>query len=339
MFDCKPVNVGLIGAGRIGSSHGEIVTHHLIDARLVAVCDPTLDAAQKLASRLGVFDVYANSAALLARADINAVIVATPPQFHADLTVAALEAGKHVFCEKPMALTLEDADRVHAAAQKAGKILQIGFNRRWDSSFAQAKDAIVANKVGTPQLLRSLTRDPAPFKRGPERVVPWTIFYETLIHDFDTLLWLNEGAKPIEVHSFAGALVFPEFKNIGFLDTAVVTIHFDNGAIAVAEANFSATYGYDIRGEVFGSLGMVTMGDVRRSSMTLFDEKGVSYDTYRLDTDLFIQGYISQLARFIHSARTGEEVLVPRAQDARNALEIALAAIQSVAQKKTVSLV
>jgi len=322
MFDCKPVNVGLIGAGRIGSSHGEIVTHHLIDARLVAVCDPTLDAAQKLASRLGVFDVYANSAALLARADINAVIVATP-----------------VFCEKPMALTLEDADRVHAAAQKAGKILQIGFNRRWDSSFAQAKDAIVANKVGTPQLLRSLTRDPAPFKRGPERVVPWTIFYETLIHDFDTLLWLNEGAKPIEVHSFAGALVFPEFKNIGFLDTAVVTIHFDNGAIAVAEANFSATYGYDIRGEVFGSLGMVTMGDVRRSSMTLFDEKGVSYDTYRLDTDLFIQGYISQLARFIHSARTGEEVLVPRAQDARNALEIALAAIQSVAQKKTVSLV
>ena len=164
----------------------------------------------------------------------------------------------------------------------------------------------------------------------------WTIFFETLIHDFDTLLWLNAGAKPVEVYAVADALVRPDAGKDGFLDTAVVTIRFDNGSIAVAEANFCAMYGYDIRGEVFGSAGMVTMGDVRRSSMTLFDKDGVSNDTWRRDTDHFVHGYTAQLAAFVQSIRAGTPVAGPTGQDARGALALALAAIESVKAKDPV---
>ncbi|SCB39104.1 Gfo/Idh/MocA family oxidoreductase [Rhizobium hainanense] len=332
----KPVNVGLIGAGRIGSFHGETVVRRLVDAELVAVADPAPGAAAKLADKLSVDASYTDVADLLAHPGLDAVIIATPARFHANILVQAVEAGKAIFCEKPMALTLEDADRAIAAARVAGVPLQVGFNRRWDQAFAEGRAAIDAGKIGAPQLIRSLTRDPGPFGADPDKIPLWTIFYETLIHDFDTLLWLNPGAKPIEVFAMADALVRPDAKGKGFLDTAVVNIRFDNGSVAVAEANFCAMYGYDIRGEVFGSGGMVTMGDVRRSSMTLFDKDGVSNDTWRRDTDHFVQGYTAQLASFVSSVRTGELKDAPTGSDARNALALALACIESVSKKQPV---
>ncbi|CUX68308.1 MULTISPECIES: Gfo/Idh/MocA family oxidoreductase [Agrobacterium] len=334
----KPVNVGLIGAGRIGSFHGETVARRLVDAELVAIADPAPGAAAILAEKLDVDAAYTGIAELLAHPGLDAVIIATPARFHTNVLVQAAEAGKAIFCEKPMALTLEDADRAIAAARSAGIPLQVGFNRRWDQAFLEGRAAIDAGKVGAPQLIRSLTRDPGPFGGDPGRIPLWTIFYETLIHDFDTLLWLNPGAKPVEVFAMADALVRPDAKANGFLDTAVVNIRFDNGSIAVAEANFSALYGYDIRGEVFGSAGMVTMGDVRRSSMTLFGEHGVSNETWRRDTDHFVHGYTAQLASFITAVRQGAMNGAPDGLDARNALAIALAAIESVSRKQPVAL-
>ncbi|OHV87641.1 Gfo/Idh/MocA family oxidoreductase [Mesorhizobium sp. ORS 3428] len=333
----KPVNVGLIGAGRIGSFHGETIARRLVDADLVAIADPAPNAAANLADKLGIESAYTEAADLLAHPGLEAVIIATPARFHTDVLVQAAEAGKAIFCEKPMALTLEDADRAIAAARAAGVPLQVGFNRRWDQAFAEGRAAIDAGKVGRPQLVRSLTRDPGPFGADPARIPLWTIFYETLIHDFDTLLWLNPGARPVEAYAVADALVRPDFREKGFLDTAVVTIRFDNGSVAVAEANFSALYGYDIRGEVFGSSGMVTMGDVRRSSMTLFDKDGVSNDTWRRDTDHFIHGYTAQLASFVRAVRSGK-VEGPTGEDARDALTIALACIESVSRKQAVPL-
>ena len=129
----------------------------------------------------------------------------------------------------------------------------------------------------------------------------------------------------------------PDFRSEGFHDTAVVTIRFDNGSIAVAEANFSALYGYDIRGEVFGSGGMIAMGDVRRSSLTLFDKNGVSNDTWRRDTDHFVHAYTAQLASFVAAVRSGK-VTGPTGEDARNALAIALACIRSVIEGRKVEL-
>ncbi|GGO84548.1 myo-inositol 2-dehydrogenase [Marinobacterium nitratireducens] len=331
----KIINIGLIGAGRIGSFHAESVARRLVDANLAAIADPAPGAAERLAATLDCPVATTDPKELLANPDIDAVIIASPARFHAGLVEAAAEAGKGVFCEKPMALTLEEADRAIAAAKQAGVALQVGFNRRWDQAFAEGHAAITDGKVGTPQLLRSLTRDPGPYQGDPARTPQWTIFYETLIHDFDTLLWLNAGAKPVEVYAVADALIRPDFRDAGHLDTAVVTIRFDNGAIAVADANFSALYGYDVRGEVFGSAGMVTMGDVRRSSMTLFGAGGVSNDTWRLDAHHFVGAYTAQLAAFVESVRTGE-VMGPTGSDARAALEIALACIQSIKDKAPV---
>ncbi|MFC3321273.1 Gfo/Idh/MocA family oxidoreductase [Mesorhizobium cantuariense] len=333
----RPVNVALIGAGRIGSFHAESVVRRLVDANLVAIADPAKGAAEALAAKLEVPTAVTDVSAVLSDPAVEAVIIASPARFHASLAVQAAEAGKAVFCEKPMALTLEEADRVIAAASSAGVPLQVGFNRRWDQAFAEGRAAIDAGKVGTPQLIRSLTRDPGPYGGSPEKTPRWTIFYETLIHDFDTLVWLNPEARPVEVTALADALVRPDFKDRGFHDTAVVTIRFDNGSIAVAEANFSAMYGYDIRGEVFGSGGMITMGDVRRSSMTLFDKNGVSSDTWRRDTDHFVHGYTAQLAAFVGAVRSGV-VKGPTGQDARVALAIALACIKSVEERRTVSM-
>lgn len=333
----KPVGVALIGAGRIGTSHTTIIARRLVDAELVAVADPAPGAAERLAKELDCRVATTDVAAVLDNREVEAVVIATPARFHANLVEQAANAGKAVFCEKPMALTLADADRAIAAARANGVPLQVGFNRRWDQAFAEGRAAIDTGKIGTPQLLRSLTRDPGPFGADPARIPQWTIFYETLIHDFDTLLWLNSGAKPVEVYAAADALIRPDFKEHGHLDTAVVTIRFDNGAIAVAEANFSALYGYDVFGEVFGSAGMVTMGDVRRSSMTLFDKAGISNDTWRLDTDLFIDAYTAQLAAFVAAVR-GATPSGATGVDARTALAVALACVESVKANAPVKL-
>ena len=185
---------------------------------------------------------------MLADPAVEAVLIAAPARFHADLAEAAAGAGKAVFCEKPMALTVADADRAIAAAQAAGVPLQVGFNRRFDTGFRAAHDLVAAGRLGTPQLLRSLTRDPGI--PDPGRVPPSTIFLETLIHDFATLRYLNPGAEAVEVYAVADALAYPDYKDQGLQDTAVVLVRFDNGAMATAEASFNAVYGYDIRGEV-----------------------------------------------------------------------------------------
>ena len=331
----QPLAVGLVGAGRMGSFHAESLARRLPGVRLAAVADPAPGAAKGLADRLGCPTSYTDIGELLADRDVDAVVISTPARTHAGLVEAAARAGKAVYCEKPMAVTIAEADRAIDAAREAGVVLQVGFNRRYDAGFRAAHDKVVSGAIGTPQLLRSLTRDPK--LADPAPIPQWTIFLETLIHDFDTLRYLNPGAEPVEVFAMADALVRPDFKDRGLLDTAVVTIRFDNGSIAVAEASFSALYGYDIRGEVFGSGGMIAMGDVRRSSLTLFDKNGVSNDTWRRDTDHFVHAYTAQLASFVAAVRSGK-VTGPTGEDARNALAIALACIRSVIEGRKVEL-
>jgi myo-inositol 2-dehydrogenase/D-chiro-inositol 1-dehydrogenase len=322
----EPVRIGLIGTGRIGSSHAEALTRRVPGAHLVAVADAVSEPALALAQRLGVV-AEADPEALLAREDVEAVVIAASTPAHVDLIVGAAGAGKAIFCEKPMALSLADADRAIAAADDAGVQLQVGFNRRFSSDFAAAHDAVVEGRIGTPQLMRSLTRDPG--LAHPEAVPPWTVFLLTLIHDFDTLLWLNPGAEPVEVYAVADALVAPDFKEAGLLDTAVVVIRFDNGALATAEASFSAAYGYDVRGEVFGSAGMVTAGQTRTNSMTLHTTAGQSVQTVRGDVELFRDAYTAEFVEFTDAVREQREPAVTGV-DARRALAVALACVESI---------
>ena len=257
--------MALIGSGRMGAYHGATLAQRLPGARLAAVADPAPGAAEKLAAALGAGAAYTDPAQAFADPAVDAVVIAAPARFHAELIVAAAEAGKAVFCEKPAALTLADLDRAIDAVRAAGVPLQVGFNRRFAPDWAAARALLDDGTLGTPRLLRSVTRDPGGF--DPSRVAPGTIFNETLIHDFDALRFLNPGAEAVEVYAIADALVEPDWRDRGLLDTAVVTVKFDNGAVGVAEACFEAEYGYDVRGEVFGSGGMATMGDGRRTGM------------------------------------------------------------------------
>lgn len=339
-----PVRLGLIGSGWIGAFHAETIAHRIPGAVLAAVADPRPGAAEQVAAPLGNVRTYTDSAELIEDTNVDGVVISSHAFTHTDLVVAAATAGKAVFVEKPMALTLADADRAIFASQAANVPLRTGFNRRFSHDFAAAREIIAEGGIGTPQLLRSLTRDPG--LANPGSVKPWTIFLETLIHDFDTLNWFNAGAHPVEVYAMADALVAPEFKDSGLLDTAVVTIRYNNGAIATAEANFSAVYGYDVRGEVFGSAGMVSAGDVSPTSTRHYTSKGEAKSTSRLNVDLFHQAYTDELVSFAAAVRGSETGPQPRGpkvtpavgEDARAALAIALACIASVEQNRPVPL-
>ncbi len=327
MTTTDPVRMALVGSGRMGSFHGETIGRRLPGARLVAVADPTPGVAARMAETLGADRAYTDPADAFADPDIEAVAIAAPARFHADLVVAAATAGKHVFCEKPMALSLADADRAIDAARTAGVVLQVGFNRRFAADWAAARALLDDGTLGTPRLLRSVTRDPGGF--DPARVPPDTIFLETLIHDFDTLRFLNPGADPVEVYAVADALVEPTWRDRGLLDTATVLVRFANGATGTAEACFEAAYGYDVRGEVFGSGGMASLGGLRRTGLTFAGAAGLAADTVRSDQELLRDAYIAELARFVDAVRSGTSAAVT-GEDARGALAIALAAAMSV---------
>jgi myo-inositol 2-dehydrogenase/D-chiro-inositol 1-dehydrogenase len=323
------LGIALIGSGRMGSFHGATVSRRLTDARLVAVADPAPGAADTLATALHADRAYTDVAQVWADPAVDAVVIAAPARFHAGLVVAAAQAGKSVFCEKPMALGLADADRAVDAVRAAGVVLQVGFNRRFAPDWRAARALLDTGQLGTPRLLRSLTRDPGGF--DPARVAPGTIFLETLIHDFDTLRFLNPGAEAVEVYAVADALVEPDWRDRGLLDTALVTVRFDNGAVGTAEACFEAAYGYDVRGEVFGPGGMATMGDGRRTTMAFSGAPGRVIETVRSDQELFGDAYTAELAAFADAVRAGGPAPVG-GEDARAALAIALAAAESVAR-------
>jgi len=314
----------------MGSFHAETVARRLPSAVLVAVADADNARSESIAEHLGAARHYADAGLLLRDAEVEAVVIAAPARAHADLVIEALAAGKAVFCEKPMFVSREDADRVVAAAGDSGAVVQVGFNRRFDADFAAAQRAVSEGQVGTVHLLRSLTRDPGLV--APERVLPWTIFFETLIHDFDMLAFLNPGAQPIEVFAVADALVVPEMKARGLLDTAMVTIRYDNGAMATAEASFSATYGYDVRAEVFGSGGMVRAGDPRIGNVVSYTAGGASQATVRGDTELFHDAYVAELAAFVEAVRAKSAAPVGPS-DARAAMAVALACVESIRRK------
>lgn len=333
----EPLRVAVIGTGWIGAFHARTVAEYLPDALLHVVADPAPGRAAELAARLGCPNYTEDIADVFADERVDAVVIGAPSAAHAGLIAQAAAAGKHIFCEKPTAHSLADLDAALEAVERAAVVLQVGFNRRFSADFVRAAEQVRAGAVGTPQLLRSLTRDPQVAGGLPNAsgIRPHVIFTETLIHDFDTLNWLNPGAEVTEVHVMADALVAPEQREAGLLDTAVATLRYSNGAIAVAEANFSASYGYDVRGEVFGSAGMVQAGHPVQLSSVSYDAQGGHVPTERLNVELFADAYRAQLAAFVRKLRGLREgtadagLSVPSGRDARAALRVALAALES----------
>ena len=251
----KQLNVGIVGAGRIGKVHAETLAFRLPQVRTLAIADVNREAAQAVASRCGIPTVCASAAEIFANREIEAVLICTSTNTHADFIVEAAATGKHIFCEKPIAHSLTQIDRALKAVEQAGVKLQIGFNRRFDPNFARARHAVASGEIGTPRLMHIVSRDPAPPPISYIKV-SGGMFLDMTIHDFDMARFLMADEVE-EVYVAGGVMVDPEIGKAGDLDTAVIVLRFRNGVIGTIDNCRQAAYGYDQRVEILGSKGSV----------------------------------------------------------------------------------
>ena len=334
--EAAPVAVGLIGAGRIGRVHAEHLSGRLPGARLAAVADVSAAAAGEVAARFGVSQVFDDHLALLAEPGIDAVVVCSSTDSHAGVIEAAAAAGKHVFCEKPIALSLPAIDRALAAVERAGVRLQVGFNRRFDANYRRVREAVARGEIGRPWLLRITSRDPAPPPLA-YLAASGGLFLDMTIHDFDMARFLL-GAEVEEVHAVAGVLVDSAIEEVGDVDTAVVVLRFAGGAIGTIENSRRAVYGYDQRVEVLGSDGAIETGNNFAHSAVVSTRDGVRRDPpLHFFLERYADSYLAELAAFVAAVRDGTPVPVT-GHDGRVPVVMALAAARSHAEGRPVRL-
>ncbi len=259
MTETRKVQIGIIGAGRIARLHTANLAHHIPEAKIVAVADVVVEMAQKLGADFQIPGIYADPRKILQDKTIDAVLICSSSDTHAQLMEEAAAAKKHIFCEKPIALDLAKIDHALAAVRQAGVKLQVGFNRRFDPSFKRVREIVAGGDIGTPHILRITSRDPEPPPMAYV-LVSGGIFLDMTIHDFDTARFLV-GSEVEEIYAAGGVLVDPAIGAAGDMDTAVITLRFANGALGVIDNSRRASYGYDQRVEVLGSKGMVQAGN------------------------------------------------------------------------------
>jgi myo-inositol 2-dehydrogenase/D-chiro-inositol 1-dehydrogenase len=268
----KRINVGVIGTGRIGRLHAQNLMYRIPEANLVAVSDIFLDVAEKVAAELGVPAVYQDYRRILEDRSIEAVLICSSTDTHAQIIEEAADAGKQLFCEKPLALDLDRIDRALEAVDRAGVKLQIGFNRRFDPNFKRVQEIVAAGEIGDPHVLRITSRDPQPPPIAYVKV-SGGIFLDMTIHDFDMARFLI-GSEVEEIYAAGGVMVDPEIGEAGDIDTTIITLSFANGVLGAIDNSRQAVYGYDQRVEVFGSRGMVAVTNNKPDSAVVSDATG-----------------------------------------------------------------
>lgn len=329
------INVGLIGAGRIGRVHAETIAYRIPRARLAAVSDVNTTAAQALAQRYEVPRVCASADELLNHRDIDAVLICSSTDTHADLIARAAEAGKDIFCEKPIDHTLEKIDRALDAVARAGVKLQIGFNRRFDANFARVRQAIVSGEIGTPHLLHIISRDPAPPPISYVKV-SGGMFLDMTIHDFDMARFLI-GSEVREIYVAADVRIDPEIGAAGDVDTAVIVLRFDNGVIGTIDNCRKAPYGYDQRVEVLGSKGSIATENLYPNRTVVSTSESVTRD---LPLNFFMERYVDSFAnemRAFIDAVVNDTPVPVSGMDGRLPVVMALAARRSYEQGRPCS--
>ena len=302
----KPLKVGIIGAGRIGRLHAENLVRRVPGAEVVAIADVVEEAAQRCAQKLGIPRAYGDPTPILEDSEINAVLICSSTDTHARFIEQAARAGKHIFCEKPIALDLEEIDRALDAVKKAGVFLQVGFNRRFDPSFSAAKEAVAAGKIGRPHLLKITSRDPTP---PPIEYIKVSggIFLDMTIHDFDMARFLM-GEEVVEVYAAGAVLVDERIGEAGDIDTAVVTLRFASGALGVIDNSRRAVYGYDQRVEVFGERGMVRVENPKPHQAVVSNAEGDhGPPLLHFFVERYTDSYVRELSAFIEAIQKGEE--------------------------------
>ena len=333
----EKLKIGVIGAGRIGKIHVENIARFIPQARLEGIADINLNPEQEAwAKALGARIVSKDPQDLLNDPAINAVIICSSTDTHADLCVAAARAGKHIFCEKPVDLSVPKVKAALEAVQKAGVKLQIGFNRRFDHNFARVRQHTLDGGVGQVQLIKITSRDPAP--PPPAYVaVSGGIFLDMMIHDFD-MARFQAGSEITEVYAAGAVLVDPEIGKAGDVDTAMVTLRFANGAIGVIDNSRKAVYGYDQRVEVFGSKGAAVAENDLPNTVKLYNEAGV---TGEKPLYFFLERYkgafVDEMAAFIDAVQNNKTVPVS-GEDGLADMYAALAAGKSLKEGRPVKI-
>ena len=332
----SPLQLGLIGAGRIGQVHAATITQRVERAVLVAVADVNIGAAQACAARYRLSRATGDPYELIADPRIQAVLICSSTDTHAPLIEAAAAAGKHIFCEKPIALNLDATRRALNAVARAGVKFQIGFNRRFDPNFSRARQAIMNGEIGEPHALHIISRDPEP---PPPAYVAASggLFLDMTIHDFDMARFLI-GDEVEEVYAVGAARVDPAIGEAGDIDTAMVLLRFAGGAFGTIDNSRRAVYGYDQRVEVFGSQGMVAVSNNTPDTHVLYDSTGAHASLpLHFFMERYTESYLREMQAFVDAVLDDKPVPVT-GEDGLAAVRIALAAALSARERRPVKL-
>ncbi|MGI6713940.1 MAG: Gfo/Idh/MocA family oxidoreductase [Bacilli bacterium] len=298
----KIINVALIGCGRAGLIHGRNFARTIPNARLVAVCDAFLESAQAAAEELNVPFYETDYQKIIERPDVDAVVIATPTKYHCEIVIAAANAKKHILCEKPMAVTVEECELMEKAVKKNQVKLQLGFMRRYDQSYIAAKKLIAEGKIGDVVMVRSNTR-------GPSIPKPWMYdlaksngpLAEVNSHDIDSLRWFTNG-EFTSVYAIAGNYRCHDARKDfpDFYDNVILSATFDNGCQGVLDGAQGVLYGYDSRCEILGTKGCIYLGNTKENSVTLCLSNKERHEEYVNSwRNLFADAYYAEDCDFI----------------------------------------
>jgi myo-inositol 2-dehydrogenase/D-chiro-inositol 1-dehydrogenase len=332
----KKVNVGIIGAGRIGKLHAENLAYQVPEANIIAIADVFLEAAEKCAADFQIPSAVKDYREIMENPDIEAVMICSSTDTHARMIEEAAAAGKHIFCEKPIDFDLDRIDKALEAVDKAGVKLQVGFNRRFDPNFKRVREVVAAGKIGTPHILRITSRDPEP---PPIEYIKVSggIFLDMTIHDFDMARYLI-GDEVSEIYAAGGVMVDPEIGQAGDIDTAVITLRFENGTIGAIDNSRRAVYGYDQRVEVFGSEGMVAVSNNTPDTAVYSNAEGVhSSLPLFFFVERYTESYVTEMREFIECIQRDQTPSVIGI-DGRIPVVMGYAAIKSYEENRPVKL-
>ncbi|WP_281166814.1 inositol 2-dehydrogenase [Paracoccus zeaxanthinifaciens] len=331
--ECRMLKVALLGAGRIGQVHAKSMTATKA-SKVVAIADVNHAAAEALAAQIGAEARSVDD--IIADPSIDAVLVATSTDTHSDLIERATAAGKAVLCEKPVDLSLERALQALDRAEATGKPVMIGFNRRFDPNFAALKAAFAAGEIGKGELLSITSFDPAPPPVSYIKV-SGGLFRDMMIHDFDIACWLFGGA-PRRVTAVGSSIVDPEIGAAGDVDTAAVTMTWDDGRIAVIKNSRRAGYGYDQRIELLGSDGLLSARNVLENTVEKITTEGAaSAKPVYFFLERYMRAYEIEWNAFVEALENGTE-MPATLRDGVAALACAEAATRSQATGQPVEI-
>jgi myo-inositol 2-dehydrogenase / D-chiro-inositol 1-dehydrogenase len=330
------LGLGIIGAGRIGRVHAANLSRRIPDAQILAIADVVEAAAHDCAASFGIPKASADYRDMLADPAIQAVLICAATDTHAALIVEAAEARKHIFCEKPIALSLDAIDRALAAADSANVKLQIGFNRRFDANFLRVRQAVEAGEIGRPELLHIISRDPAP---PPLSYISVSggIFLDMTIHDFDMARFLI-GSEVEEVYVRAAVMVDPAIGQAGDVDTAIIMLSFANGVIGTIDNSRRAVYGYDQRVELLGSAGAIAIANNYPNTAVISTAERVQRDLpLHFFIERYMESYFAEVSAFVDAVLHDKTVPVS-GRDGRAPVVMGLAAQRSLAEGRPVRL-